>query len=68
MPRLDIAMIALGKPVIAKPSQPTTTNPTVQFEASNLQSAYANVCNVSSTLEEVVLAFGVNTVWEHRRI
>ena len=45
-------------------SQPTTTNPTVQFDVSNLQSSYANVCNVSSTREEVVLAFGVNNVWE----
>lgn len=31
---------------------------------SNLQSSYANVCNVSSTREEVVLAFGVNNVSE----
>ncbi|NJN71195.1 MAG: DUF3467 domain-containing protein [Nitrospira sp.] len=36
----------------------------VQFDVSNLQSSYANVCNVSSTREEVVLAFGVNTGWE----
>ena len=45
-------------------SQPINAAPTVQFDVSNLQSAYANVCNVSSTREEVVLAFGVNTVWE----
>ena len=48
----------------SQPSQATTTNPTVQFDVSNLQSSYANVCNVSSTREEVVLAFGVNNVWE----
>jgi hypothetical protein len=45
-------------------SQPTNATPTVQFDVSNLQSSYANVCNVSSTREEVVLAFGVNSVWE----
>jgi hypothetical protein len=45
-------------------SQPTNAAPTVQFDVSNLQSSYANVCNVSSTREEVVLAFGVNNVWE----
>jgi hypothetical protein len=45
-------------------SQPTNATPTVQFDVSNLQSSYANVCNVSSTREEVVLAFGVNNVWE----
>jgi hypothetical protein len=45
-------------------TQPTNGAPTVQFDVSNLQSSYANVCNVSSTREEVALAFGVNNVWE----
>ena len=49
---------------LPQPSQPTNATPTVQFDISNLQSAYANVCNVSSTREEMVLAFGVNNVWE----
>ena len=48
----------------ANPSQPANAAPTVQFDVSNLQSSYANVCNVSSTREEVALAFGVNTAWE----
>ena len=48
----------------SQPNQPTNTAPTVQFDVSNLQSSYANVCNVSSTREEVALAFGVNNVWE----
>jgi Protein of unknown function (DUF3467) len=48
----------------SQPNQASTTNPTVQFDVSNLQNSYANVCNVSSTREEVVLAFGVNNVWE----
>ena len=54
-------------PVSTNSSQPTQSTPapsTVQFDVSNLQSSYANVCNVSSTREEVVLAFGVNNVWE----
>lgn len=45
-------------------TQPPNGAPTVQFDVSNLQSSYANVCNVFSTREEVALAFGVNTVWE----
>lgn len=45
-------------------TQPTSATPTVKFDVSNLQSSYANVCNVSSTREEVVLGFGVNNVWE----
>jgi Protein of unknown function (DUF3467) len=48
----------------SQPNQPTNAAPTVQFDVSNLQNSYANVCNVSSTREEVVLAFGVNNVWE----
>ncbi len=55
-----------GLPV-ANPSQSTQTAsaaPTVQFDISNLQSSYANLGSVSSTREEVVLAFGVNSVWE----
>ncbi len=52
---------------VANPSQSTQlagAAPTVQFDVSNLQSSYANVCNVSSTREEVALAFGVNNVWD----
>jgi hypothetical protein len=49
---------------LSQPNQPTNATPTVQFDVSNLQSSYANVCNVSSTREEVVLAFGANNVWE----
>jgi len=36
----------------------------VRWDDSNLKSSYANVCNVSSTREEVVLVFGVNQAWE----
>ncbi len=38
--------------------------PQVRWDTSNLKSAYANVCNVTSTREEVVLNFGVNQAWE----
>ncbi len=37
---------------------------TVWWDDAHLKSAYANVCNVSSTREEVVLVFGVNQAWE----
>jgi hypothetical protein len=55
---------SLSLAIPSQPSQPANATPTVQFDVSNLQSSYANVCNVSSTREEVVLAFGVNNVWE----
>ena len=48
----------------AQSNQPPGSIPTVQFDVSNLHSSYANVCNVSSNREEVVLTFGVNNVWE----
>ena len=40
------------------------TPQTVRWDDSNLKSSYANVCNVSSTREEVVLVFGINQAWE----
>ena len=49
----------------ARPSGAATQ--TVQWDDSNLKSSYANVCNVSSTREEVVLVFGINQAWERGR-
>ena len=37
--------------------------PTVKWDTSQMSSAYANVCNVNSTREEVVLMFGTNERW-----
>ena len=47
----------------AAPNKPTT-GPTVRFDDSEMTNTYANVCNVSSSREEVVLAFGMNNAWE----
>ena len=35
----------------------------LQWDDSNMKSSYANVCNVTSTREEVVMLFGVNQAW-----
>jgi hypothetical protein len=43
---------------------PLTGVQTIRWDDSNLKSSYANVCNVSSTREEVVLVFGINQAWE----
>ena len=40
------------------------TSPQVRWDTSKVQSAYANVCSVTSTREEVVLNFGINQAWE----
>lgn len=36
---------------------------TVRWDDTNMMSTYANVCNVSSTREEVTLLFGTNQSW-----
>ncbi|MBK5928393.1 DUF3467 domain-containing protein [Rhodobaculum claviforme] len=36
----------------------------VKFDTTDLKSSYCNVCNGSSTREEVVLNFGVNSTWD----
>jgi hypothetical protein len=52
---------ANGTPEAAKPA---ATGPVVKFDDAGIINAYANVCNVSSSREEVVLVFGMNNAWE----
>ena len=47
-----------------KGSRETGGAPTVRWDDSKIRSAYANVCNVSSTREEVVLMFGISQGWQ----
>jgi hypothetical protein len=35
----------------------------IKWDDSQMKSAYANVCNVTSTREEVVMLFGMNQAW-----
>ena len=35
----------------------------LKWDDSKMRSGYANVCNVTSTREEVVLLFGMNQAW-----
>jgi hypothetical protein len=36
----------------------------VRFDSANIKSSYCNVCNATSTREEVVINFGVNKNWD----
>jgi hypothetical protein len=36
----------------------------INWDASQMKTSYANVCNVSSTREEVTLLFGTNQTWQ----
>jgi hypothetical protein len=40
------------------------TQPRVRFDTSQIKSSYCNVCNATSTREEVVINFGVNQTWD----
>ncbi|HVY07822.1 MAG TPA: DUF3467 domain-containing protein [Burkholderiales bacterium] len=35
----------------------------IKWDDSHMKSSYANVCNVTSTREEVVMLFGMNQAW-----
>ena len=36
----------------------------IKWDTGNMRSTYANVCNVSSTQEEVNIVFGTNKSWQ----
>ena len=38
----------------------TSNTPTIRWDDSNIRTAYANICNIVSTREEVILMFGMN--------
>ncbi len=53
-----------GLEVPAQPAEPAgPSGPRIRWDDTNMKSAYANVCNVASTREEVVLLFGINQAW-----
>lgn len=35
----------------------------IKWDDAQMKSSYANVCNVTSTREEVVMLFGINQAW-----
>ena len=43
--------------------QATGAVPRVEWDDSSMKTSYANVCNASSTREEVTLLFGTNQTW-----
>ena len=55
----------MAKETTEKTSQAKTAPTTkVQWDDSGITNSYANVCNVSSSREEVVMVFGINKSWE----
>lgn len=58
------ASAAAGEKAMPINSSATIPPSQVKFETSNVKSSYCNVCNGSSTREEVVVNFGVNDSWD----
>jgi len=52
-----------AKPVAGADAQSTVEGMKIKWDDSNMSSSYANVCNVTSTREEVVMLFGINQAW-----
>lgn len=50
--------------ITASQEKPNPSSPQVRWDTSDLKSSYANVCNVSSTREEMILNFGINHSWD----
>lgn len=55
-------MIAAVKPATEATGKESQM-PTLKWDDSSMRSGYANVCNVTSTREEVVMLFGINQAW-----
>lgn len=47
----------------AETGAPEQVQTTIRWDGSKMVSTYSNVCNVSSTREEVTLLFGTNQSW-----
>src|SRR3954466_16184185 len=52
-----------NQPAQANKQQEAGEGTKIKWDDSNMRSSYANVCNVSSTREEVVMLFGMNQAW-----
>lgn len=48
----------------AEPRTAPDAKPSIRLNTTNLKSSYCNVCNATSTREEVVLNFGLNESWD----
>jgi hypothetical protein len=55
--------IMATKPSDAAEVRPDIAGMKIKWDDSNMKSSYANVCNVTSTREEVVMLFGMNQAW-----
>ena len=55
--------MAANRPETAETNSTDAGGTKIKWDDSNMKSSYANVCNVTSTREEVVMLFGMNQAW-----
>ena len=55
--------MATNKPADTGAKDAQAQGARIKWDDSNMKSSYANVCNVTSTREEVVMLFGINQAW-----
>ena len=55
--------MATNKPDDAAAKAKAQEQTRIKWDDSAMKSSYANVCNVTSTREEVVMLFGINQAW-----
>ena len=48
----------------AKAASTNQSGTQIRWKTDNMKNTYSNVCNVTSTREEVVFLFGINEAWE----
>ena len=55
--------MATNKPADTAAKDAQAQGTSIKWDDSAMKSSYANVCNVTSTREEVVMLFGINQAW-----
>ena len=55
--------MATNKPDDAAAKAKAQDQTRIKWDDTAMKSSYANVCNVTSTREEVVMLFGINQAW-----
>ncbi|SRR5260221_104076 len=55
--------MATKQPPAAEAADKAAEGARIKWDDSAMKSSYANVCNVTSTREEVVMLFGINQAW-----
>ena len=63
-PRPETAKPGASRTNSPEPAARPGTRQTLRFRTDDLKSSYCNMCNATSTREEVVLNFGLNQNWD----